>query len=164
MMEDWSGGMSCFCHVRIGGADMDERKGFSWFLGIDISKETFDACCISGQGEKRFSISTSIDRKGFEELSKQLASLSVITGLENTPRLIIVLLLSSKSGHVKLSRVSTFLGKDQFEMSRCKAWKDGYHHQHKIPSHCPSFFNSFFDSFFAHRILYNASAVESGEM
>ena len=33
---------------------MDERKGFRWFLGIDISKETFDACCISVQGEKQF--------------------------------------------------------------------------------------------------------------
>jgi transposase len=68
---------------------MDERKCFSWFLGIDISKETFDACCISGQGENQFSISTSMDRKGFEELSKQLASLSVpqesvLVGMEST--------------------------------------------------------------------------------
>jgi len=68
---------------------MDERKGFRWFLGIDISKETFDACCISGQGEKQFSISTSMDRKGFEELIKQIASLSVpqesvLIGMEST--------------------------------------------------------------------------------
>ena len=68
---------------------MDEREGFRWFLGIDISKETFDACCISGQGEKQFSISTSMDRKGFEELIKQLASLSVpqesvLVGMEST--------------------------------------------------------------------------------
>ena len=68
---------------------MDEREGFGWFLGIDISKETFDACCISGQGEKAFSISTSMDREGFEELMKQLASLSVsqesvLVGMEST--------------------------------------------------------------------------------
>jgi hypothetical protein len=36
-----------------------------------------------------------------------------ITGSENTPRLAIVLLLSSKREHVKLNWVSTFLGKDQ---------------------------------------------------
>jgi hypothetical protein len=39
-----------------------------------------------------------------------------ITGSENTPRLAIVLLLSSKREHVKLNWVSTFLGKDQLEM------------------------------------------------
>jgi transposase len=68
---------------------MDEREGFSRFLGIDISKETFDACCISDQGETHFSISTSMDRKGFEELIKQLSSRSVpqesvLVGMEST--------------------------------------------------------------------------------
>jgi len=38
-----------------------------------------------------------------------------ITGSENTPRLIIVLLLTSKREHVKLNWVSTCLGKDQGE-------------------------------------------------
>ena len=32
---------------------MDDRKDFRWFLGIDISKETFAACCISSQEEKQ---------------------------------------------------------------------------------------------------------------
>ena len=68
---------------------MDERDRFGWFLGIDISKETFDGCCINSQGEKLFSLSTSMDRKGFEELIKQLSSLSfhqesILMGMEST--------------------------------------------------------------------------------
>jgi transposase len=73
----------------MGGAGMGGQERFEWFLGIDISKETFDACCINSQGDRRFSISTSMDRKGFEELIKQLASLSVsqdavLVGMEST--------------------------------------------------------------------------------
>ena len=56
---------------------MDERERLGWFLGIDVSKETFDGCCINSQGEKLFGLSTSMDRKGFEELISQLSSLSV---------------------------------------------------------------------------------------
>jgi len=72
-----------------GGADMDERERFGWFLGIDVSKETFDACCITRQGEKLFNLSASMDRKGFEELIKQLSTLStpkesVLVGMEST--------------------------------------------------------------------------------
>ena len=37
-----------------GGVDMDETERFGWFLGIDVSKETFDACCINMQGGKTF--------------------------------------------------------------------------------------------------------------
>jgi transposase len=73
----------------MGGTGMSGQEGFEWFLGIDISKETFDACCINNQGNRRFSISTSMDRKGFEELIKQLASLvvsqdAVLVGMEST--------------------------------------------------------------------------------
>ena len=68
---------------------MDERERFGWFLGIDVSKETFDACCITRQGEKLFNLSASMDRKGFEELIKQLSTLStpkesVLVGMEST--------------------------------------------------------------------------------
>ena len=77
------------CMDGRGGADMDERKQFGWFLGIDISKETFDACCITPQGERLFNLSISMDRKGFEELIRQLCALSVaqesvLVGLEST--------------------------------------------------------------------------------
>ena len=44
---------------------MDERERFGWFLGIDVSKETFDACCITSHGERLFNLSASMDRKGF---------------------------------------------------------------------------------------------------
>ncbi len=68
---------------------MDEKQRFSWFLGIDISKETFDACCIPSHGERLFNLSASMDRKGFEELIKQLSALSisqegVLVGMEST--------------------------------------------------------------------------------
>ncbi|MBM4347980.1 MAG: IS110 family transposase, partial [Deltaproteobacteria bacterium] len=72
-----------------GGLDMDGRQRFRWFLGIDVSKETFDACCLPNQGEKVFNLSASMDRKGFEELIKQLSALSmvqesVLVGVEST--------------------------------------------------------------------------------
>ena len=68
---------------------MDERQRFRWFLGIDVSKETFDACCIPSHGERVFNLSASMDRKGFEELIKQLSTLSipqesVLVGMEST--------------------------------------------------------------------------------
>jgi len=68
---------------------MDERERFRWFLGVDVSKETFDACCINSKGEKVFSLSASMDRKGFEELINQLSALSiaqgsVLVGMEST--------------------------------------------------------------------------------
>jgi transposase len=69
--------------------DMDERQRFRWFLGIDVSKETFDGCCIPSHGERLFNLSASMDRKGFEELIKQLSTLStpkesVLVGMEST--------------------------------------------------------------------------------
>jgi transposase len=72
-----------------GGMEMDERQRFRWFLGIDVSKETFDACCIPSHGERLFNLSASMDRKGFEELIKQLSTLSipqesVLVGMEST--------------------------------------------------------------------------------
>jgi transposase len=72
-----------------GGIDMEERQQFRWFLGIDVSKETFDACCIPSHGERVFNLSASMDRKGFEELIKQLSTLSipqesVLVGMEST--------------------------------------------------------------------------------
>jgi transposase len=69
--------------------DMDETQRFREFLGIDVSKETFDGCCINLKGERLFSLSTSMNRKGFEELIKQLCGLSVsqdsvLVGMEST--------------------------------------------------------------------------------
>ncbi len=68
---------------------MDERQRFKWFLGIDVSKERFDVSCINTKGERLFNLSASMDRKGFEELIKQLSTLStpqesVLVGMEST--------------------------------------------------------------------------------
>ena len=68
---------------------MDAKEQFGWFLGVDISKETFDVCCINGQGEHVFRISASMDRRGFERLIQQLSSgsvaqESVLVGMEST--------------------------------------------------------------------------------
>jgi transposase len=55
------------------------------FVGIDVSKEKFDACCIGEEGEKIFSLSSSMDRKGFEKLVLQLnGNPSLIVGMEST--------------------------------------------------------------------------------
>ena len=38
-------------------AKVEEKISFRGFLGIDISKDKFDACCIGIGGEKHFQIS-----------------------------------------------------------------------------------------------------------
>jgi transposase len=90
-MEDWyREAIPALTMLRWeGGMVMDERQRFRWFLGIDVSKETFDACCINPKGERLFSLSPLMSRKGFEELIKQLSSLSVsqesvLVGMEST--------------------------------------------------------------------------------
>lgn len=57
------------------------------FVGIDISKDKFDACGIQGDGKKLFQISATMDRKGFEKMKRHLASISlssVLIGMEST--------------------------------------------------------------------------------
>jgi transposase len=62
---------------------------FKFFVGIDVSKEKFDVCCIDGTGEKLFRLSTDMIRSGFEDLNKKLTKLvdsrdSVVIGMEST--------------------------------------------------------------------------------
>jgi len=59
------------------------------FLGIDISKDKFDAYCIDINGEKHFYLSCSMDRAGFEKLVGRLEALSIpqeslLIGMEST--------------------------------------------------------------------------------
>jgi len=56
------------------------------FVGIDVSKDKFDACGIGGEGEKVFSLTASMDRKGFEKLVFHLKRKrsSLLLGLEST--------------------------------------------------------------------------------
>lgn len=44
----------------------------SFFVGVDVSKEKFDACCIDEQGEKLFSLTCSMNREGFEKFIGRL--------------------------------------------------------------------------------------------
>jgi transposase len=90
-MEDWWGGGSCF--YRIGGGigmiNAGEQTAFRFFLGVDISKEEFDACCIGSDGGKLFRVSAPMNRDGFDELLIQLSSItgpreSVLIGMEST--------------------------------------------------------------------------------
>lgn len=66
-----------------------KKASFRLFLGIDISKEKFDACCIGIGGEKHFQISVSMDRAGFYELLNRLSAVgrpreSILIGMEST--------------------------------------------------------------------------------
>ncbi len=44
----------------------------SFFIGVDVSKEKFDVCCIGEQEEKIFSLMCTMDREGFEKLVLKL--------------------------------------------------------------------------------------------
>jgi transposase len=67
---------------------MSGLKGnFDCIVGIDVSKDKFDACGITSEEVKLFQISVVMDRKGFEKLKKHLSSFSVssvLIGMEST--------------------------------------------------------------------------------
>jgi transposase len=70
-------------------SETDEKAAFKIFLGIDISKEKFDACCIGSNGEKLFRMSASMSRAGFDELIMKVSSIrgpkeSILIGMEST--------------------------------------------------------------------------------
>jgi transposase len=57
------------------------------YVGIDVSKEKFDACGIGDEGKKIFSLSCSMNRNGFDKLVLQLTKLStasLLLGMEST--------------------------------------------------------------------------------
>jgi len=58
----------------------------NFFVGLDVSKEKFDACGINEQGEKIFSLVCSMDREGFEKLIRKLPTdkFSFLLGMEST--------------------------------------------------------------------------------
>ena len=70
------------------GEDMN-KASFRGFLGIDISKDKFDAYCIGIDGEKHFYLSCSMNRAGFDKLLGHLEALSIsqeslLIGMEST--------------------------------------------------------------------------------
>ena len=57
------------------------------YVGIDVSKEKFDACGIGDEGKKLFSLSCSMNREGFDKFVLQLAArsaASLLLGMEST--------------------------------------------------------------------------------
>ena len=73
------------------------------FVGIDISKDKFDACGIGERGEKIFSLTAPMDKEGFEKLLVYLKKdSSLLLGLESTACYHITLLsyLTSKGYRV----------------------------------------------------------------
>ncbi len=47
-------------------------KNFSYFLGIDVSKDSFDACLVNANQEVRMNEKFSMDSEGFEKLLQNL--------------------------------------------------------------------------------------------
>ena len=63
------------------------KGSFDGFVGIDVSKDKFDACGITGEDTKLFQFSATMDRKGFDKLKGHLAAVSissVLIGMEST--------------------------------------------------------------------------------
>jgi transposase len=58
----------------------------NFFVGLDVSKEKFDACGIGDKGEKVFALSCSMGREGFEKLIVRLSKdkTSFLLGMEST--------------------------------------------------------------------------------
>jgi transposase len=53
------------------------------YVGIDVSKEKFDACGVGNDGKKVFSVTCPMNREGFEKLILQLPETALI-GMECT--------------------------------------------------------------------------------
>ena len=69
--------------------ETDEKAALKIFLGIDISKEKFDACCLGSDGGRLFRITASMNRSGFDELLAKISSTaghkeSILIGMEST--------------------------------------------------------------------------------
>ena len=79
-MEDWPEAIPAFLYYQW------EVHVMSFFIGVDVSKEKFDACCISEKEEKVFSLMCTMDRQGFEKLILHLPAnkTSLLLGMEST--------------------------------------------------------------------------------
>lgn len=68
---------------------MANTPSFKFFVGIDVSKEKFDVCCLNSAGNKLFRLAAAMNRRGFKELMEKLSSVtdsrdSVVIGMEST--------------------------------------------------------------------------------
>jgi transposase len=67
---------------------MAKTKGMV-YVGIDVSKEKFDVCCVDERGNKKFVVAYTMDHEGFRSFLKELATVSegkksVLIGMEST--------------------------------------------------------------------------------
>jgi transposase len=79
-MEDWPEALPAFLILS------QEVSVMSFFVGVDISKEKFDACCVTERHETVFSLTCPMDRQGFERLIVKLPAdkTSLLIGMEST--------------------------------------------------------------------------------
>jgi transposase len=62
-----------------------DKVSFCGFLGIDISKRTFDGCCIDSEGKVLFRVSLPMNSAGFEKLLRGALNRLHINGLHSGP-------------------------------------------------------------------------------
>ena len=84
-MEDWSGDIPCLIFNHI----MEVLRMYRYFVGIDVSKDSFSVSGLNTEGAVVFSLGATMDKDGFNELSKVISSCtddssSVIIALEST--------------------------------------------------------------------------------
>jgi len=107
---------------------MSGLKGsFDGFVGIDISKDKFDACGITSDEVKLFQFSATMDRKGFEKLKGHLAVVSVssvIIGMESTASYHVNLFSYLVSGGYKVLLINPLLISNYVKMQLRKTKTD----------------------------------------
>jgi hypothetical protein len=91
-MEDWSGDFPCLVFNHI----MEVLRMYRYFVGIDVSKDSFSVSGLNGEGSVLFSLGASMDRRGFYELAK------VISSCTDDPSTVVVAMESTGSYHVNL--------------------------------------------------------------
>ena len=84
-MEDWSGDVPCLVFNHI----MEVLRMYRYFVGIDVSKDSFSVSGLNSEGSVVFSLGAPMDRHGFSELSTLISSCAddpsaVIVGMEST--------------------------------------------------------------------------------
>ena len=104
----------------------------SFFVGVDISKEKFDVCCIGEQQEKIFSLTCSMDRGGFEKLILHLPAdkTSILLAMESTASYHIALFsyLTAQGYHVVIINPLLISNFSKRSLRKTKTDKKGPYH------------------------------------
>ena len=59
---------------------IEENEQRRAVIGIDVSKDKFDACCIDGNGKELFRVSAPMDSTGFDGLAQKIRTHGLIQG------------------------------------------------------------------------------------